>query len=361
MVSKLFTAPISWFYGLAVTMRHKFFDWGFLPSEEFDIPIVCVGNLTVGGTGKTPHTEFLVGLLSPYYNVAVVSRGYKRKTKGFVLATINSSCKQIGDEPKQIKLKYPNIPLAVCEKRAEGIRRLRELHPEVNLVILDDAFQHRYVESWVNIILMDYTKPIYKDRLIPLGRLRDTKKQLARANFVITTKCPDNIKPIDTRVVFKSLELYPYQSLFFTKIISEAPVPLFPEYRQRVPYKGQDVVVMAGIANPDPFIEETEKKFNIVDFLIYPDHYAYKTRDLQYMKEALAKGSGDAIILTTEKDAVKLFNSKKIPDDLRKKLYFVPVHVAFVDLIEHNSKEEFLKKLLPYVKKNHKYHLLNKE
>lgn len=152
MLRTLWAAPLAWIYGLVVGIRHKLFDLKILRSEEFDIPIVCVGNLTVGGTGKTPVTEYLIEYFASRYNIAVLSRGYKRKTRGFVLSDVRSSFRAIGDEPKQIKLKYPEIPVAVCERRVEGIRRLREAHPEVNLIILDDAFQHRYVESWVNRI-----------------------------------------------------------------------------------------------------------------------------------------------------------------------------------------------------------------
>ncbi|MEG0656446.1 MAG: tetraacyldisaccharide 4'-kinase [Mucinivorans sp.] len=155
----ILTAPLSWLYAAGVALRHAMFNIGLYKVEEFDIPIVVVGNITVGGTGKTPFTEYLVEQLSTDYHVAVLSRGYMRKTKGFVLASETSSFKNVGDEPKQIKLKFPSIPVAVCEKRVVGIKKLRELHPEVNLIILDDAFQHRHVEGWVNIVLMDYNCP----------------------------------------------------------------------------------------------------------------------------------------------------------------------------------------------------------
>lgn len=355
MLRQLFATPLSWFYGLGVAFRHKLFDWGILRSEEFDIPVVCVGNLTVGGTGKTPHTEMLVRMFSPAYKVAVLSRGYRRRSKGFVLATSAASCKKVGDEPRQIKLKFPDIPVAVCEKRAEGIHRLRTLHPEVNLIILDDAFQHRYVESWVNIVLEDYSRPIYRDRLLPAGSLRDVRSQMYRANFIVVTKCPEDLKPIDVRVASKCLEPYPYQSIFFTRMVSLPPVPLFPEYGRKEPRPGQDVVAMAGIGNPDEFVTGLARKYRVVDTLIYPDHYNYKTRDLPAMRAALAKGGEDTVILTTEKDAVKMSNSRKIPDELRERLYYVPIRVDFVDTVDRNTEADFLQKLEPYVRSNHKY------
>ena len=223
----LIAAPLAWIYGLIINVRHKLFDLKILRSEEFDIPVVCVGNLTVGGTGKTPVTEFLIERLSGERRVAVLSRGYRRRTKGFVLSTPRSSVKSIGDEPKQMKMKYPDVPMAVCEKRAEGIRRLREIHPEIELVILDDAFQHRYVEPWVNILLMDYNRPVY--RLLPWGRLRDTRGQIDRANFVLVTKCPEDLNPLDMRIVRNSLGLYPYQSLYFSRMEQGEALPLFAE------------------------------------------------------------------------------------------------------------------------------------
>ena len=361
MFKKLITAPLSWIYGWIIALRHKLFDMQILKSVEFDIPTVCDGNITVGGTGKTPHTEYLVKMLSPYYNVAVLSRGYKRKTKGFVLADANCSSRKIGDEPKQIKLKFPDIPVAVCEKRVEGINRLRQIHPEINLIILDDGFQHRYVETWVNIILMDYSRPIYEDQLLPLGRLRDRKSELAKAHFIIVTKCPEDIKPIDMRVVSKHLNLFPYQSLFFTRFISLQPCPLFKEETPILPHKGQDVVVMAAIANPSHLIDDVKRNYNIVETLIYPDHYSYKTHDLEAMNKAVRKGKEDTIILTTEKDAVKLTNSKKIPENIRRRLYYIPNRIQFVDNFRNNTPELFIEKLLPYVRQNQKYSVLNPE
>ena len=235
----LLAVPLSFVYGAVVTVRHKLFDLKILRSEEFDIPVVCVGNLTVGGTGKTPVTEFLIERLSENHRVAVLSRGYRRKTKGFVLSSPTSSVKSIGDEPKQMKIKYPEVPMAVCEKRAEGIRRLRGLHPEIEVVILDDAFQHRYIEPWVNILLMDYNNPVYRDRLLPWGTLRDTKNQMDRADFVLVTKCPDDLNPLDMRIVANSLGLFPYQSLYFSRMEQVDPQPLYPDAaRVRIPRGG---------------------------------------------------------------------------------------------------------------------------
>lgn len=357
MLKQILLTPLSWLYGLVVIIRHKLFDWGILSTVEFDIPIVCVGNLTVGGTGKTPHTEFLIEHFSKQYKVAVLSRGYKRRTHGFVLATPDSSFLKIGDEPRQIKLKFPDIPVAVCEKRVEGINQLRKLHPEVNLIILDDAFQHRYVEAWVNIVLMDYNRPVSRDSFLPLGRLRDSKKQLNRAHFVIVTKCPDYIKPIDMRVINKELNLYPYQSLYFSRFRQGDLVPLFPEHETSMPRRGQDIIAMAAIANPSGFFGELEQRFNIVKTLVFPDHHPYKVKDLEKIKKVLSVSPPDTLVVVTEKDAVKLANRRKIPVDLQKRLYFAPIEVSFLD----NGENGFTRQIEQYVRTNQKYSMLHPE
>ncbi len=358
MLHPFFSAPLAFLYGLVIDIRHKLFDTKVLKSEEFDIPIVCVGNLTVGGTGKTPVTEFLVEHLSADYNVAVISRGYRRKTKGFVLATTESSFRAIGDEPKQIKLKYPHIPVAVCEKRVEGIKRLREIHPEVNLIILDDAFQHRYVESWVNIVLMDYNNPIYKDKLLPWGRLRDRRSQIARAHIVLVTKCPENVKPLDLRLVNKYLDLFPYQSLYFSRMIPAGILPLFPDRAAEMNMRikdGNPVIVMTGLANPASFINSVGKKYKIVNKLIFEDHHTYRMRDMAKLEDMLKNAPESTFIVITEKDAVKLTNGKKIPLEVQKRLYYMPITVSFLGDTEDN----FLSQVNLYVRTNQKYSLLH--
>ena len=356
MLRTLWAAPLAWIYGLVVGIRHKLFDLKILRSEEFDIPIVCVGNLTVGGTGKTPVTEYLIEYFASRYNIAVLSRGYKRKTRGFVLSDVRSSFRAIGDEPKQIKLKYPEIPVAVCERRVEGIRRLREAHPEVNLIILDDAFQHRYVESWVNILLMDYNNPIYHDSFLPQGTLRDSRSQLYRANFVLVTKCPDDLNPLDMRIVINSLGLFPYQSLYFTRMRQGEITPLFADRAVGKVREGDPVIAMSGIANPVPLLESLRKRFDVVAELTFDDHHTYRLSDMRRL-EALFAAYPDAVVLTTEKDAVKLTNRKKVPEAVQQRLYYVPIHVSFVA----DSESEFLRQLELYVRTNQKYSLLHPE
>ena len=352
----LISVPLSWLYGMVVHIRHKLFDLKILRSEEFDIPVVCIGNLTVGGTGKTPVAELLIERFSEHYRVGVLSRGYRRRTKGFVLSTPASSARTIGDEPRQMKLKYPSVPVAVCEKRAEGIRLLRKAHPEIELIILDDAFQHRYVEPWVNILLMDYNNPVYRDRLLPWGRLRDTRNQIHRANFVLVTKCPDDLNPLDMRIVINSLGLFPYQSLYFTRMRQGEITPLFADRVVGKVREGDPVIAMSGIANPVPLLESLRKRFDVVAELTFDDHHTYRLSDMRRL-EALFAAYPDAVVLTTEKDAVKLTNRKKVPEAVQQRLYYVPIYVSFVA----DSESEFLRQLELYVRTNQKYSLLQPE
>ena len=352
----LISVPLSWLYGMVVHIRHKLFDLKILRSEEFDIPVVCIGNLTVGGTGKTPVAELLIERFSEHYRVGVLSRGYRRRTKGFVLSTPASSARTIGDEPRQMKLKYPSVPVAVCEKRAEGIRLLRKAHPEIELIILDDAFQHRYVEPWVNILLMDYNNPVYRDRLLPWGRLRDTRNQIHRANFVLVTKCPDDLNPLDMRIVINSLGLFPYQSLYFTRMRQGEITPLFADRAVGKVREGDPVIAMSGIANPVPLLESLRKRFDVVAELTFDDHHTYRLSDMRRL-EALFAAYPDAVVLTAEKDAVKLTNRKKVPEAVQQRLYYVPIHVSFVA----DSESEFLRQLELYVRTNQKYSLLHPE
>lgn len=338
----LWAAPLALLYGIGVWVRHKMFDWGWLRSQEYDIPIISVGNLTVGGTGKTPFTEFLVARLSPHFRVAVLSRGYQRKSKGYLEVTPKTRTSEAGDEPKQIKLKYPNTVVAVCNKRTEGIDRIRAEHPETEVIILDDGFQHRYVKPWIDVVLMDYNRPIYRDHLLPWGRLRDRRSQLHRAGFIVVTKCPKDMTPLDRRLVSKSLTLYPYQNLYFSVMDTGSLRPIFPAHASGAPTSGAPVVAMSGIANPAAFREMLARRYNVVDELIFPDHYAYRKRDIATMAKLLDDSPDGTAMVITEKDMVKLAGARKsIPDHIKARLYYLPINVKFYD----DSERDFLNRL----------------
>ncbi len=339
---QFFLAPISWIYGLVLSVRNRLYDSGVKKSMRYEMPIVCVGNITVGGTGKTPMCELLIGHFRETYNVALLSRGYGRKTKGYREVTVKSSYRNVGDEPKQIKTKYPDTVVVVCEDREEGIERIRREHPEVNMIVMDDGFQHRRIEPKLNIIMVDYTRPIDKDKLLPLGNLRDQPGQMKRAHYVIVTKCPANMTPLDRRIARKRLELLPFQCLYFTRAVSGPLHPAFPaDAGDRQIAAGTNVIAMAAIGNPGPFVENLRSKYNLVNELLFRDHHPYHVRDLGKMAAALEKAPEGTVIVTTEKDAVKLGSGTKIPAALRSRIFVQPIQMMFVE----DTKEDFLKKL----------------
>lgn len=338
-MKRLFLAPISWLYKAVVTMRHRLFDWGMLKSEKFDIPIICIGNITVGGTGKTPMAEMIIDYMSRTHRIALLSRGYGRRTKGYIEVRESSSYLEVGDEPLQIKLKFPDTVVVVCEKRVEGINRIRKEHPEVDLIVMDDGFQHRYVDPKINVVMVDATRPIQHDDMLPLGSLRDLPEMLYRAHFFVVTKCPDDMKPIDRRVMRKVLVSMAYQKVYFTRFESFRPVPLYDEAPDIVEH-GMEAIALSGVGNPVPFVQEVAKSYKLVEEVSLGDHHVYMRSDMKYLMTLLEKHP-DAVILTTEKDAVKLINRSKIPDIIRQKLYYIPVNISFTE----GSETDFLQKL----------------
>lgn len=330
--------PLSWIFDGVTNVRNRMFDIGMLKMREFDVPVVCVGNLTVGGTGKTPHVEYIVRNLATDYNIAVLSRGYKRKTRGFLLANAKSTPDSIGDEPYQIYQKFGmRVRVAVCENRVKGIERILELHPDVNLILLDDAFQHRYVKPKVSVLLMDYNRPIYKDNVLPLGRLRENRHAAERADMVICTKCPEGLMPLQYRLVSKGLDLLAFQKLFFTRYEYGALQPVFPE---ECPYsvsletftKRDSVLLLTGIAHPRYFVRYFKQYPFKVKVDHYSDHHDFTRRDLLSIEQTMKQMSGERkIIVTTEKDAVRLSNNPYFSEELKPYIFYLPVEVRMAD------------------------------
>jgi len=340
LLSALLLYPLSRLYGLGVGIRNLMFDKGLLPQHEFDIPVIVVGNLTVGGAGKTPHTEYIINALSSDYRIGMLSRGYRRQTKGFVLASRKSRPEDIGDEPYQIYRKFENrgIMVAVCEKRVDGIRKMLELNPSLNLIVLDDAFQHRYVKPRISVLLTEHVRPVYNDRLLPLGRLREPVKSMDRADIVVLTKCPEDMKPVDYAIFNKNFDLFPYQSLLFSRYRYLPLVPLFPELHNNEPAprlgnlsKANTILAVAGVANPRPFIRYLRVFGAKVKLMIFEDHHNFSRADMEAIQRKFASlKSEDKLIITTEKDAVRLCNNPYFPPDLRACSYYVPISVEFV-------------------------------
>lgn len=338
-MKQLFLKIASLIYGAGIRLRHLMFDAGVLHSIEYDIPIICVGNITVGGTGKTPTVELLADHFAKTHKVAVLSRGYGRETKGYREVEITDSYRTVGDEPLQIKRKFPSVAVIVCEKRTYAIDRIRAEHPEINLIIMDDGFQHRYVKPFVNIIMVDATRPVERDYLLPYGQLRDTVASLRRAHYFLVTKCPDDMAPIDARIMRKVLVQAPYQSLYFTKVEDGGVQPVFDDVKGSVE-SGSEVIAMSGIGNNEVFVGGLKRKYRVVHTIKFDDHHSYRVGDLKLMRRMLDEHP-NAVIITTEKDAVKLFNSSKIPADIRERLFCENVRMTFTD----NLADEFLGKL----------------
>lgn len=348
--------PLSWLYGMGVCLRNKLFDWRWLRSKSFDVPVICVGNLAVGGTGKTPHTEYLIKLLlREKLHVATLSRGYKRKSKGYVLATAESSVRKIGDEPYQIKNKFPDIGVAVDENRCHGIKQLLQLeNPAVDVVLLDDAFQHRPVKAGLNILLTDFHRLFCEDALLPAGRLREPAGGKNRAQIVIVTKCPDNIKPIDFNIITKRLQLYPYQQLYFSRFRYGKLMPLFPEMgenrKERISCKGDEqVLLVTGIASPAPLVEEVKSYTPNVKLLAFGDHHDFSAKDLQLIEGEFSQlEESKRLIITTEKDATRLKNHPALSEALKPYIYVLPIEIEFLQ----NQQHIFNQNIIGYVRTN---------
>jgi tetraacyldisaccharide 4'-kinase len=343
-------APFALVYGLVVKIRNLMFDYRILKSVSFDKPIICVGNLTVGGTGKTPHVEYLIKLLSTKLNIATLSRGYGRKTKGFGYASTTSAAFEVGDEPLQMKIKFPSIRVAVDADRVEGVSRLIKENKNLNVIILDDAFQHRYVKPGLSILLIDYNQPVTSDFFLPMGRLRDSLKEKRRANIVIVSKCPSDLSQESKASIAAKLKLEPNQSIYFTTIKYGDPIPVFLEFGTHLELnKGKEIFALAGIANPTFFFSYLEKKSNLIEKHTFPDHYSFTKKQIYSIFDAYLKNrSINKAIVTTEKDAARLRGIPSLDEEFMKSLFFIPIEVEFLD----NQENNFNNQILTYARKN---------
>ncbi len=333
-------------FGMVATLRGKLFDWGILPSKEYDLPVICVGNLSVGGTGKTPHVELILRLLHENgYRTAMLSRGYGRRTKGFVAATDCSTASEIGDEPLQILCNCPFTHVAVCEKRVVGMERLLSLWPDTQVVVLDDAYQHRYVKAGYNVLLTDANRLYTHDHFLPWGRLREGAKAARRAQAIVVTKCKKGERP--------SLCINDGQQLFFSHI-EYAPLRAFDNTLGKaspITYEGKSVALITGIANPRPLREHimASGAKNIVA-LQFPDHHDFTPADIARMNHTLEQNS-DLLPVTTQKDAQRLrLIADKLSPTLRRRLAVQPISVEVK--ATWPEQESFNQNLLKYVSEN---------
>lgn len=321
------------FYYVAIKFRHWLFDCNILKSRKFKTPIICVGNITVGGTGKTPAAELIIGYMQQYYNVALLSRGYGRRTKGYIEVSTSSSYRDVGDEPLQIKLKYPEAMVVVCENRVAAIERIEAEHPEINLIIMDDGFQHRHVKPLINVIIVDSTRPFSKDSYLPAGTLRDTIDSLYRGNYFLVTKCSPTMSHLDQRLWRKDLQKIAYQKIYFTRVKPTDAISLFDTGHSLE--VGDQVIVMSGIGNPKAFVRNMRSRYKVVSSLKFPDHHIYTLPDIEKIVARLQKYP-EAMLLTTEKDAVKLRRSRRVPDIIRERLFYMPMLMEFIDGSDHD-------------------------
>lgn len=300
-------APFSVLYALVMRVRNLLFDLKILGATKFDIPVIAVGNLSVGGTGKTPQIEYLIELLQSKYKLAVLSRGYKRTSKGFVLASLETEVQVLGDEPFQYKMKYPELIVAVDSDRTNGIREIQKIHPDVQVVLLDDAFQHRKVTASFYVLLSSYDKPYAFDFVLPMGDLREPRSGYKRADVVVITKCPDSLSDLDKGKLTSKLTPGVKKEVFFSKITYANTVHSDTDSIALSSLHAYGVVLVTGIAKPTPLLRFLED--NGIDFehMNYPDHHSFKDSEIQDIRNRFnAIDKAQKIVLTTEKDSTRL-------------------------------------------------------
>lgn len=341
-----FLLPFSGLYWIGTSVRNLFYNIGMMRSSSFKIPIINVGNLSVGGTGKSPHIMYLIDLLKDEKLIATLSRGYGRKTKGFLIANYSSKVYDIGDEPMQFFQSFKNrILIAVCEDRAFGAQKLID-HYNADAILLDDAYQHRGIKAGFNILLTDYNNPYYKDFLLPAGDLRESRSGDRRADIVIVTKCPDRISEEKHKEISKKIKLRSHQQLFFSKIVYDNKLIGKLDNVEKSTWKNLNVILVTGIAKTDGLVKFAEENFANVLHLEYPDHHNFSQSEIEYIYKRYEDTEGrkrfDKIIMTTEKDYMRLMEESMIKDDL----YYIPIS------IDINDKEKFNQTILEYVGQN---------
>lgn len=362
MISNILLFP----YWVTLKLRHLLYDKGLKKAYRPEVPSICIGNITVGGTGKTPHTEMIIRTLSEQAewsdkNIAVLSRGYKRKSKGFQQVPAGGRALDYGDEPQQIKQKFPMVTVAVDKSRKQGCKFLTDPEsvktakkgrkcifkdfPKSDIIILDDAFQHRSVKASVDIVLVDYSRPIFKDRLMPLGRLRDLPCRIKAADIVIVSKCPKYMEDEDKEMWIQKLGLRPDQHLFFTTIAYDTPEAIFPEGDSRYLY-AKNLILFSGIANDKPLARQLTNNYKIVKHFNFPDHHKFTRSDILSIRDA-SDAFPTSVLMTTEKDCQRVRDSKAVPESLKQRMFYAPIKTEF---LRPEDKERFTVILKSFLK-----------
>jgi tetraacyldisaccharide 4'-kinase len=346
MSLRILLLPFSVIYGLAVFVRNTFYDLGIFNEKKFDFPLISIGNLTAGGTGKTPHIEYLVRLLATDKNVATLSRGYGRKTRGFQYVSANSKPETVGDEPLQLKNKFNKITVAVCESRKSGIDKIMQGNPLTDVVLLDDAFQHRAVKAGLSVLLLEYYKILKPDFLLPAGNLREPFSSRKRADVIVVSKCPQVIFDEERKRIFEKVKPGEKQNVFFSSLLYAPEIKsVFASEKLKLNAE-LNVLLVTGIADASGLNAYIENQVKLIKHIEFSDHHNFSNADIKGMLEIFSTiANENKIILTTEKDAMRLRGHealKKLP------LYYLPVEVAF----QENDKEAFNKMIIQYVGTN---------
>ncbi len=341
---KYLVLPFALLYGLVVWIRNKMYDWKLISSIKFSLPVICVGNITVGGTGKSPHIEYLIELLSGQYQLATLSRGYRRYTRGFKIADVSTNARDIGDEPYQFMAKYPQITVCVAEERMTAIPFLLQNRPGIQIILLDDAFQHRTVRAGLNILLSDFDRLYTRDHVMPFGLLREGRGGAQRAEIIIVTKCPPDLSTGERDRLGNEIAPQPNQTLYFTTIHYKHIYPLTTVHQA---FNNETkILLVTGIANALPLLQHLKNNFAEVFQLEYKDHHYFTFDDIDEINQAFQHIATDnKIIITTEKDASRLMLLKDKIFEYRLPFYAQAIHVDFL----FDEGEKFNRQITSYV------------
>jgi tetraacyldisaccharide 4'-kinase len=328
---RILFSPLAILFGAIVSVRQLGFRTGLLRSSRFDIPIINIGNLSVGGSGKSPHIEYLIRLLQPYIDVSVLSRGYKRKTEGFRIVEPDNTALEVGDEPLQFKRKYPEAVVAVGERRAFAIPQMLYRHPNIRVILLDDAFQHLAVKPYLNILLTEYSHPFTRDYLLPAGFLREWRSGYRRADIIIVTKCPNELNAMEKSNMINEIKPFPHQNIFFSYYEYEKPYHIFTPSVEIDLTADMEVLLVTGIANTDYLVSKLSSICKAVTTLSFEDHRLFSNYDVAQMKRLYDNLNGrKKVIITTEKDATRLELHRDYILNNQMDIFILPIKVRFL-------------------------------
>ena len=327
---KILLAPFSLLYGLGISMRDFFYRKDLLKSTEFNIPTISIGNLSVGGAGKTPHIEYLIRLLDPYINVSTLSRGYNRKTKGFLFVQAGNTAEQVGDEPLQFKRKFKDIVVAIAESRSFAIPKMLMSHPDRQVVLLDDAFQHRSIKPSLNILLTEFNHPFTRDYLLPSGRLREWRSAYQRANIIIVSKCPAQMTILEKEEMITEIKPFQNQRIYFSYYSYLRPYFILNRSQELLLTDDLEILVICAIARTEYLLEYLNTRANTVKVIRYEDHHYFTKFDVSNLKTSFDKiSSTKKVIITTEKDAMRLELHRKFILENQLPIFVIPIQVEF--------------------------------